>query len=93
MWVETGDAAGTRYFIPNRGVDSRTHVAEALTQMTAERRKAQNRNLDPSRASDEVRGAIGATANGLAVMVLGLDRIADQQNPSYRSVWEEKPRR
>lgn len=72
-WVMTGDAVGTRYFIPVRGVDSRALTAEALTTMTPERRKELLRG---GSSGVNLAEGIGKTANGIGYLLLGLDERA-----------------
>ena len=43
MWVMAGDSAGTRYFIPDKGVDTGMLTAEAMSMMTPEKREAVRR--------------------------------------------------
>jgi hypothetical protein len=93
MWVETGDAAGTRYFIPNRGVDSRLLVAEALTQVTPEQKKKQNRDEEPGAIGYGARGAIGSAATGLGALLFEVDRAASGQNPNHRGLFDRQERR
>lgn len=96
-WVMTGDAAGTRYFIPVRGVDSRALTAEALTTRTPERLKEMERR----EGSPDVNLANGISnaATGLGYLLLELDsRRTDSLNQpgpmrSDGGLWENKERR
>jgi hypothetical protein len=76
MWVTTGDAAGTLYFIPNRGVGTTTLVAEALTQVTPQQRKLQNRSEDSSLSPGIVKDAIGGTAVAITSVAAEVTRRA-----------------
>ena len=95
-WVMTGDAAGTRYFIPLRGVDSRTLTAEAMTTMTPERSKDLERGGTPDVS---LANGIGNAATGLGYLLLELDTHSgaswDQQaaGRGQAGVWENKERR
>lgn len=93
MWVKTGDAAGTRYFIPNRGVDSRLLVAEALTQVTPEQKAKQDRNDEPGVTGDGIRGAIGGVATGIGTVLFEADQILSDQYPGRRGLWDGQERR
>jgi hypothetical protein len=99
MLVTTGDAAGTTYFIPNRGVDSNKLVAEALTQVTPERQKIQNQDDDPGISGDSVRGAIGSVATGIVAVAIEADRAASRaryrqdEGRNDSGLWENKARR
>lgn len=95
-WVMTGDPAGTRYFIPLRGVDSRALTTEAMTTMTPERSK----DLERGAAHDvNFANGIGNAAAGLGYFFLELD---DRSGSSWNNqaagkgqsgVWENKERR
>jgi hypothetical protein len=56
-------------------------VAEALTQVTPERRKIQNQSDDVS--GDSVRGAIGSVATGIFSVALEVDRSASAARRRY----------
>ena len=78
-WVMTGDAAGTRYFIPARGVDSTALTAEAMTAMTSERRKDLMKGGTPDVNLAE---GIGSAARGLGGLIVELDRHATRTRNS-----------
>lgn len=78
MWVYSGDTAGTRYFIPVRGVDTNALVAEAMSTMTPERRE-QVRKGDNDLGGDfgdAVRDAVGGGLLGLGHLAWELDQSA-----------------
>lgn len=71
-WVLTGDEAGTRYFVPARDKNARELLAEAMTAVTPEQRKAMNRSGGGADISGrKVAGGIGY---GLFGLMLELDR-------------------
>lgn len=97
-WVMTGDAAGTRYFIPLRGVDSRTLTAEAMSTMTPERCKDLERGGSPDVNLAE---GIGNAATGLGYLLLEVDERATMQRYTQdygpirgaTGLWEKTERR
>jgi hypothetical protein len=74
-WVMTGDAVGTRYFIPARGVDNRALTAEAMTAMTSERREHLMKGGTPDVNLNLAEG-IGSAARGLGGLLVELDHAA-----------------
>lgn len=94
----TGDPAGTRYFIPVRGVDGRALTAEAMTTMTPERRKELENG---GSTSVNVAGGIGAAATGLGYLLLEIDQSAATARNSQdfgpargtAEIWERTERR
>lgn len=95
-WVMTGDTAGTRYFIPLRGVDSSALTAEALTTMTPERCKDQERGGSPD---VHIADGIGNAATGLGYLLLGLEEHSGASwnnqgaGKGQSGLWENKERR
>jgi hypothetical protein len=96
MWVMTGDSAGTRYFIPARGVDTQGLTDEALAARTPEERKriekAGAREINPA-------GMFGAAATGIGYTLLEVDRHASRSPYSHErakgqaGILEYAPRR
>lgn len=96
MWVMTGDAAGTRYFIPARGVDTKGLTEEALAARTPEEskriKKAGSNSINPA-------GIFGAAANGMGAIFLEADRATSgsqytqERAKGQAGLLEDKPRR
>ena len=82
MWVTTGDAAGTRYFIPVRGVNTKALIAEAQSAMTPEKRKqvAKGGGVEGLNSKDAA-GALGAGLAGFVYLLLAVDHAAG--HPGY----------
>jgi len=95
-WVMTGDAAGTRYFIPVRGVDTQALTAEAMSTRTlAERKRIEKRDHADIKLSE----AFGKGAEELGYLLLEADGWRDSplnregQMRSDGGLWENKERR
>lgn len=69
-WVLTGDKADTRYFIPLRGVASKSLVREANTTMTPNRLKEIDKAGDTDWQVDEL---VGGSLMGLGSALFHLD--------------------
>jgi hypothetical protein len=96
MWVMTGDSAGTRHFIPARGVDTKGLTNEAMAARTPE----ENRRVAKAGAeSINPAGVFGAVANGVGYTLLEVDRQASRAPYSHErakgqaGLFEEKARR
>jgi len=92
----TGDAAGTRYFIPVRGVDTQALTAEAMSTRTlAERKRIEKRDHADIKLSE----AFGKGAEELGYLLLEADGWRDSplnregQMRSDGGLWENKERR
>lgn len=92
----TGDAAGTRYFIPARGVDSRALTAEAMSTMTPERCKDLERGGPPD---VNLANGFGNAATGLGYLLLEVDERSGSSwnnqgaGKGQSGLWENKERR
>jgi hypothetical protein len=94
----TGDSVGTRYFIPLRGVDRCSLIAEAMSQMTPERSEQLRKGVNPDVS---LASGISNAALGLGYLLLEVDAhaAAERSRHDYgpakgvASVWEKTPRR
>lgn len=94
MWVKTGDAAGTQYFIPARGVDTKGLIAEAMAARTPEERKKVEKAGGPE---IDASGMFGAATTGIGAVLVEADRhaagYAHERGKGQASILEKTPRR
>lgn len=90
MWVMSGDEAGTCYFIPVRGCDTRSLCAEAISTRTRNQKRHINRNDGSDTSAD---GVFRSAADGIGNALFGFWRREDASTPTQKVPDSERMKR